>query len=348
MRIENPNQVALLVAAGSTSMSLLGLWLCSVFLGFELSLWVWLVAMLVLFGVSFAIGWWATEKFVHGKIKLIYRSIHNPTLSEQKMSAASRSRDALAEVQKEVEEWASGKQSEIATLKEQAQFRRDFIGNLAHELKTPIFNIQGYLLTLLEGGLEDAKINSDYLKRADKNLERLIDMVEDLDSISKMEAGREVLKLEKFNIVNLVEEVYSLFDLRAREKEIELTFNKKYDRPIWVNADKSKVLQVLSNLVVNAVNYGNHEGYCEVRFFDMSQNILIEVADNGIGITEEDLPRLFERFYRVDKSRSRHQGGTGLGLAIVKHIIESHGQSISARSVPDKGTTFSFTLEKAK
>ena len=336
------------MAAGSTLVSLLGLWLCILWLGVTLPLWVWLIAIVLLFGVSFIVGWWAVEKFVHGKIKLIYRSIHNPELSEEKTKDATKSRDALAEVQRDVEEWASVKQSEIRTLKEQAQFRRDFIGNLAHELKTPIFNMQGYLLTLIEGGLEDPKINSDYLNRADRNLERLIALVEDLDSISKLEAGREMMKYEKFNIVNLVEEVYSLFELRATEKNIRLRFNKKVDRPIWVKADKSKLLQVLSNLVMNAINYGKNGGYCEVRFFDMSNNILIEVADDGIGVKEEDLPRLFERFYRVDKSRSRHQGGTGLGLAIVKHIIESHGQSINVRSVHEKGTTFSFTLEKAK
>ncbi len=348
MRIENPNQVALLVAVGTTALSTAVLWFASMVLGARIDLWVWLVSILMLFGLSFGIGWWAVEKFVHGKIKLIYRSIHNPTLSEEKTKDASRSRDALAEVQREVEEWATVKKSEIATLKEQAQFRRDFIGNLAHELKTPIFNMQGYLLTLLEGGLEDPKINYDYLTRADKNLERLIALVEDLDSISKLEAGRELLKVEKFNIVNLAEEVFSLFELRASEKNIALNFNKKYERPIWVKADKSKILQVVSNLVVNSINYGKYGGYVEVRFFDMSQNILIEIADDGIGVMEEDLPRLFERFYRVDKSRSRNQGGTGLGLAIVKHIIESHGQSINARSVYEKGTTFSFTLEKAK
>lgn len=348
MRIENPNQVALLVAVGATSASLMVLWMAATVLEVHISLWIWLLAIFLLFGLSFSIGWWAVEKFVYGKIKLIYRSIHNPTLSEEKTKDASRSRDALAEVQRDVEEWASVKKSEIATLKEQAEFRRDFIGNLAHELKTPIFNMQGYLLTLLEGGLEDQKINYDYLTRADKNLERLIALVEDLDSISKMESGREMLKLERFNMVNLVDEVFSLLELRAKEKNIELKFNKNYDRPIWVKADKSKLLQVISNLVVNAINYGKYAGSCEVRFFDMSKNILIEVADDGIGITEENLPRLFERFYRVDKSRARHQGGTGLGLAIVKHIIESHGQSISVRSVYEKGTTFSFTLEKAK
>lgn len=348
MKIENPNQIALFIAAfitflGLASLTLFG-WLGNVII----PIWFWLVFIVIILGSSFAIVWWSLEKFLHGKIQMLYRSIQSPDQMEERLKDVSKSRDLLGEVQKDVEEWASVKQSEIQTLKEQAKFRRDFIGNLAHELKTPIFNMQGYLLTLLEGGLEDAKINYDYLNRADKNLERLIALVEDLDSISKLEAGREVLKMEKFNIVNLMEEVFSLFELRAGEKEIELRFNKKYDRPIHVKGDKSKILQVISNLVVNAINYGKFTGYCEARFFDMPQNILIEIADDGIGVEPDDLPRLFERFYRVDKSRSRNQGGTGLGLAICKHIVESHGQTISARSVVGKGTTFSFTLEKVK
>ena len=208
--------------------------------------------------------------------------------------------------------------------------------------------MQGYLLTLLEGGLDDPKINYDYLTRADNNLERLISLVEDLDNITKLESGREILKLEKFNLVDLVHEVFGLLEHRAEEKNIKLRFNKKYDKPINVKADREKLVQVFSNLILNAINYGRYEGFCEVRFIDMPQNILIEVADDGIGVSPEDLPRLFERFFRADKSRSRNQGGTGLGLAIVKHIIESHGQSISVRSQVDVGTTFSFTLEKVK
>lgn len=348
MRIENPSQVALFI---STCITLFGM---GVLLAFEFSMdmsmpvWGWVSFVPVMFGTSFLISWLSVEKFLHGKIKLLYRSIHNPETTELKFRDASRARDVLGQVQKEVEAWATVKQREIQTLKEQAKFRRDFIGNLSHELKTPIFNMQGYLLTLLEGGLEDPKINYDYLVRADRNLERLVALVEDLDSISKLEAGRELLKMEKFNVLALVEEVFSLFELRAADKNITLRLNKRYDKPIYVKADRDKILQVFSNLVVNAINYGNYDGYCEIRFFDMSENILIEVADDGIGVQQEDLGRLFERFYRVDKSRSRNQGGTGLGLAIVKHIIESHGQSISVRSVVDKGTTFSFTLEKAK
>jgi two-component system phosphate regulon sensor histidine kinase PhoR len=348
MKIENPNQVAVFIAGSITLIGLLILLSVQAFVTRFMPVWGWFAFVVLSFASSFALTWWAVETFIHGKIMTLFRSIHSPSQTEERAKEAIRSRDVLGEVQKDVEQWASVKQTEIQTLKQQAKFRRDFIGNLAHELKTPIFNMQGYLLTLIEGGLEDPKINYDYLARADKNLERLIALIEDLDSISKLEAGNETLKFTKFNIITLVEEVFSLFELRAKEEDITLRFNKKYDRPIYVKADKSKIQQVLTNLTSNAINYGSQGGYCEVRFFDMSQTILIEVADDGIGVPAENLPRLFERFYRVDKSRSRHEGGTGLGLAICKHIVESHGQTISARSVVGKGTTFSLTLEKAK
>jgi len=348
MKIENPKQIAVFIAIALTFLGIVVLLLAQFLVGQYFPLWLWFAYILLTAGSTYFLAWWSVENFLHEKIILLFRSIHSKDKMDERLKEVSKSNDILGDVQKDVEEWANVQQSEIQTLKEQARFRRDFIGNLAHELKTPIFNIQGYLLTLLEGGLEDPKINYDYLGRADKNLERLTALVEDLDSISKLEAGREVLKLEKFNMIDLVEELFKLFELRAAEKNIDLRFNKKYEKPIWVKADKSKILQVLTNLLTNAINYGKEEGYCEVRFFDMPQNILIEVADDGIGVSPDHVPRLFERFYRVDKSRSRHEGGTGLGLAICKHIIESHGQTVSARSVVEKGTTFSFTLEKSK
>ncbi|GAB4375955.1 MAG: ATP-binding protein [Salibacteraceae bacterium] len=348
MNIQTPNQVALLIAA-SISICGIAVLLTTVWmLDAQMPFWGWLLFLLFCFSAAYGVSYLAIEKFIHGKIKTLYRSIQSPEMIEKKIKDVSKSRDALAAVQRDVEAWATVKQREIQNLKEQARFRRDFIGNLAHELKTPIFNMQGYLLTLLEGGLEDPKINYDYLSRADKNLERLIALVDDLDSISKLESGREVLQMERFNLVTLVEEVFQLFEHRAAEKNIELRLDKKYDKGVFVKADRDKILQVFSNLVLNAINYGIYDGYCEVRLFDTPDHIRIEVADNGIGVSETDLPRLFERFYRVDKSRSRNEGGTGLGLSIVKHIIESHGHSISVHSIPEKGTTSSFTLDKAK
>jgi len=348
MKLANPKQIALFISLCLALIALCTLGLFATLIDISLPLWGWLTFVLICFAASFVLTWWSIEKFIYEKIKTLYASINSPDALASKIKDASKSRDVLGVVQKDVEEWATGKQSEIQSLKEQAKFRRDFVGNLAHELRTPIFNIQGYLLTLLEGGLEDPKINYDYLTRADNNLERLITLVEDLDNITQLESGRQALKFEKFNAIDLIHDVFGLMELKAADKNIALRFNKKYEKPIMVKADRDKLVQVVSNLVLNAINYGKYDGYCEVRFIDMPEHVLIEVADDGIGVSAEDLPRLFERFYRADKSRARNQGGTGLGLAIVKHIIESHGQSINVRSTLDKGSTFSFTLEKAK
>lgn len=348
MKLNTPSQIALFISVGTALSVGIFLVLFMWMLGVAVVWWTWFVLVGVVFGVAFGLAWWAIEKFLHSKIKMLYRSIQGPERVDGRMREVIKSRDVLGTVQKDVEEWASVKQREIQSLKEQANYRRDFIGNLAHELKTPIFNMQGYLLTLIEGGLDDPKINHDYLDRADKNLERLISLVEDLDSITKLESGRELLKFEKTNLVEICEEVFKLHTDRAEEKNITLRLDRKYEKPIWVKADREKLVQVLSNLVLNAIYYGKFDGHCEVRVLDMDQNVLVEVADDGIGVQPEHLPRLFERFYRVDKSRARNQGGSGLGLAIVKHIIESHGQSINVRSAPDQGTTFFFTLEKTK
>lgn len=348
MRIETPNQIAAFIGSCVSIAILLLLLLLKFALDLEVQLWIWVAAGLVAYGVSFGVAWWAVDKFLFGKINALYRTIQSPEATEARMKDLSKKKDVLQEVQKDVEKWATVKQREIQSLKEQAKFRRDFIGNLAHEIKTPIFNMQGYLLTLLEGGLEDPKINMDYLTRADKNLERLIALVEDMDSISQLESGRENLKMKKRNLVEIIEEAFQLLEHRAEEKNIKLKFNKKYDRPITVKVDRDKIAQVFTNLIMNAIYYGKEGGFVEVRILDMPQHVVVELADNGIGVASEDLPRLFERFYRVDKSRSRNQGGTGLGLAIVKHIIESHGQTINVHSEVDRGTTFSFTLPKAK
>lgn len=349
MKFETPRQIALLLAV-CVSLIMFGvLEIIEYVSGYDFELWVHVGFAMVSFGISFGLVWWAIEVFLNGKIKLLYRAIHSPELIETKVKDAAKKRDMLGEVQKEVEEWATDKQTEIQALKSQAQFRREFIGNLAHELRTPIFNMQGYLLTLIEGGLDDPSINLDYLSRADSNLDRLIALVKDLEGISNLESGREPMEPKRFNIVKLTNEVFSNLELRAKKKKkISLQLNKNYDKGIFVKADRNKIEQVLTNLVLNAINYGKKDGKCEVGFYDMSQNIMVEVIDDGIGIDPEYIPRLFERFYRVDKSRSRDEGGTGLGLAICKHILESHGQTISARSVPGQGTTFTFTLEKAK
>ena len=258
--------------------------------------------------------------------------------------------DALETVNQDVISWAENKQEEIQLLRDQEEYRRDFLGNVSHELKTPIFNIQGYVHTLLDGGLEDEEINRKFLIRADKSVERMISVVEDLDVISRLESGRLELNLQRINIVDLVKEVMEMEEMKAGKRNIAIRFNEKYDKPIYVMADDDQIRQVYINLLDNAIKYGSQDGTIKLRFYDMDQNILCEVADDGPGIAPRHLPRLFERFYRVDKARDRHAGGTGLGLSIVKHIMDAHKQTINVRSLvgDNSGTTFSFTLKKSK
>ncbi len=224
-------------------------------------------------------------------------------------------------------------------------YRREFLGNVSHELKTPVFNIQGYVLTLLDGGLEDPTINKNYLIRAEKSVDRMITIIDDLEAISQLETGELQIEQERFDIVLLMKDVIDAQEMHATDKGIMLSIQDDA-KPIFVNADRFRIRQVLVNLIVNSVKYGKEYGETKIRFYDVGDNIRIEISDNGIGIGEEHLPRLFERFYRVDKSRSREQGGTGLGLAIVKHIIEAHSQTINVMSTEEVGTVFSFTLKK--
>ena len=310
-----------------------------------------LVTFTVAFGGAYFMVKYVVNEFVYEKIRLIYKTIHNlkTTKSELKLRMQADN-DILESVNTEVVSWAEKKQQEIQTLKDQEAYRRDFLGNVSHELKTPIFNIQGYIHTLLDGGLEDEEINRKFLKRADKSVERMISVVEDLDVISRLESGRLELNMQRINIVELVKEVIEMEEMKAEKRDISLKLNEKYDKPIHVMVDGDQIRQVYINLIDNSIKYGLEGGSIKLRFYDMDENILCEVADDGPGIEEKHLPRLFERFYRVDKARDRHAGGTGLGLSIVKHIIEAHGQTINVRSIQgeNSGTTFSFTLKKVK
>lgn len=227
-------------------------------------------------------------------------------------------------------------------------YRKEFMGNVYHELKTPIFNMQGYILTLLDGGLEDESINRVYLERAEKNINRMISIVEDLESISGLESGALNLKKEDLNISILIDEVLEANELRASNNNIRLEKNKIKKATSMVSGDRRRIYQVINNLVVNSINYGNKGGKTSISVYRAGDMALIEIKDNGIGISKEDLPRIFERFYRVDKSRSRDSGGTGLGLAIVKHIIEAHKQTVKVKSAPGKGSVFTFTLARAE
>jgi len=284
------------------------------------------------------------SRFVQERVDLIHRTIHDTQTGG--VPRAQRSVDPLGSVGAEVETWAEEKRTEITELKERERFRREFIGNLAHELRTPIFSIQGYILTLLEGGLEDGKVNRDFLERASNGVDRLIRIVEDLDLITQLESGVMTMEVGRTDLNTAVNESIEALEMKARERRISL--RNELEEEVLVRADHDRLLQVFSNLFNNAVNYGSEGGWCSVRSFDVGDRVLVEVSDNGIGIAEEHLPRLFERFYRVGKSRARNEGGSGLGLAIVKHIVEAHGGTITVKSAEGKGTTFGFTLPKGK
>lgn len=298
------------------------------------------------FASAYLINYFSVEKFIYQKVKLIYKTIHRFKSKDSKREI-KMNEDVLEEVNHDVLDWAEGKIAEITELKETDSFRKDFIGNLAHELKTPVFNIQGYILTLLEGALEDPENNRKFLKKAAKSVDRIASLIEDMDIITKIEGGKYNMEKSKFDVVELTKEVIESVERKAKNADIKLLLKNSNEKGIMVKADRSQIEQVLTNLVVNSIKYGKGDGKTIFSFYDMDDTILVELADNGIGISEGDLPRIFERFYRVDKSRNRHAGGSGLGLAIVKHIIDAHHQAINVRSTADVGSTFSFTLEKA-
>lgn len=292
---------------------------------------------------------WGIKHFIDRKIRLIYKTIHNLKVGLKKDNQQlDMGADIFGKIREEVIEWDKHNRMEIERLTDQEKYRRDFLGNVSHELKTPIFSIQGYILTLLEGGLEDKKINRDFLLKAEKSINRMIEMVDDLDEIAKLESNRMQLNFQRFDLSELCKEVIESTEYKAKKKKIKVRISgTSTSKPTFVQADPSRISQVLTNLIMNSINYGKEGGETRIKFYDMDENILVEVADDGRGIAEEHLPRLFERFYRVDKGRSRADGGSGLGLAIVKHIIEAHKQTINVRSVLGEGSVFSFTLKKA-
>jgi len=294
-----------------------------------------------LFIIYFSATYYLLKYQFYEKIKIIYKNIY-------KFKGTSNISDLnLENVNIQAEQWADQKEEELIKMKENENYRREFIGNVSHELKTPIFNIQGYIQTLIDGGLQDENVNLKYLKRANLSVDRMINIVDDLEVISQLETNEDVLDLDDFNIVEIINEAFDQLEMKANNMNISLKLSKESNSEI-VYADRNKIQQVFMNLISNSIKYGKNNGVTNVRLFDMTDKMLIEVADDGIGISEEALNRLFERFYRVDKNRSREIGGTGLGLAIVKHIIEAHQQTINVRSTVDVGSTFSFILEKGK
>lgn len=288
-----------------------------------------------------------TKYFINDRLKLIYRSIRKGKMTKDNTFSFKLSDDIIADTEKEVKQWSDERTNEISKLKVQEEFRREFLGNLAHELKTPVFSIQGYILTLLDGAIDDEGVNRVFLERASKATERITNILEDLDQITRLEVDDLQMEMRPFDLYELVQEVFDSLEIIAKEKAIQLLFAKDYGL-VFVVGDRSKIAQVLTNLINNSIAYGNEGGKTIARFYNVDELVTIEISDNGPGIEEKHFPRLFERFYRVEKSRNRNEGGSGLGLAIVKHIIESHGQSISVRSTVGVGSTFSFTLDAIK
>ena len=343
-----PKRLALILAA------LLSVFTAVIFFIFEgvfasqLS-WISIVVTLILLLViQYLILKYALEKFIYDRIKLVYKAIHKQKLNkdDKKGQISSIHGDIIGKVNEEVESWANERKEEIDELKKMEVYRREFLGNVSHELKTPLFNMQGFILTLLDGGIHDPNVNLDFLQKSQKNIERMITIVEDLEVISRLETGEASPMLSNFSITILVREVMEFLEPKASDRQIKLLFAAEYNDTMMVRADKEKIRTVLTNLILNSVKYGTTGGRTKISFYDMDENYLVEISDNGVGIEEQHISRLFERFYRVDKHRSRAEGGSGLGLAIVKHIIEAHDQTINVRSSPGVGSTFSFTLKK--
>ncbi|WP_405384469.1 sensor histidine kinase [Maribacter sp. LLG6340-A2] len=311
----------------------------------ELNWVVVLVTALTLFITSFVTLQIRIDKFIYKKIKKIYDDVElleSSTLPSYPVTTDMRTLTA------EIEKFAKDKKIEIDTLKIREEYRKDFLGNVSHELKTPLFTVQGYLETLLDGAMNDKNVRKKYIFRANKAVDRLIYIVKDLDLITKLEVGDLRLEKQSFNIIELIESVFDLLEMKADKKNITLTFDIPYPEPILVYADKEKIQQVLTNLLVNSIKYGNENGTTEISVENLVKNkVIVRVTDNGEGIPAAHIPRLFERFYRVDQSGSRREGGSGLGLAIVKHVIEAHEEKIFVESAVEVGSEFSFTLEKS-
>lgn len=312
----------------------------------EFSWQILLVFAICILTFSFFVIQYRVEHFIYRRVKKIYDDV---SLLESTSFRNQPITTDMATLTQQVKKFATDKKMEIETLKVREEYRREFLGNVSHELKTPLFTVQGYLSTLLDGAMNDKNIRKKYLERAEKGVERLIYIVEDLDMISKLETGDLNLELSKFNIVELIQNVFDLLEMNADKKNIILMFDRKYSKPIRVFADREKIQQVVTNLVMNSIKYGKENGTTEVTIEDLvNDKIIIRFRDNGEGIEKQFIPRLFERFFRVDKSGARSEGGSGLGLSIVKHIIEAHGEKIYVESEFGKGSEFSFTLEKYK
>lgn len=313
--------------------------------------WVALISLVVVFLGCFAVISYTLQTFIYRKIKLIYKLIYQTKASKREEFYYKNilPQKGIDEVREDVEKWAEQRKEEIEQLQQNETYRKEFLQNLSHELKTPIFAIQGYVDTLINGALDNPDVNKKFLASTSRNIDRLVNLVDDLDEISKLESGEQLLYQQNFVIQDLLKEVYESLAIKAEEKEIDCIIKKGCEQPLTVFADKEKIRQVFINLIDNAIKYGKLKGIIESSFYKVDgKRVLIEISDDGSGIAEEHLNRIFERFYRTDLARSRKVGGSGLGLAICKHIIEAHGQTIHVRSTIDVGTTFGFTLQSKK
>jgi two-component system, OmpR family, phosphate regulon sensor histidine kinase PhoR len=345
MKVSNPKKMAAYIAFFTAVITGLAE-MIFIYTALEKQLPAVITSILVVFAAVYFLVNYLLSEFIFQKINPIYKTINNLNLPADNIRNELGKENLIEDLNREVVDWAKGKTRELEQLREMSDYRREFLGNVSHEMKTPIFNVQGYILTLLDGGIDDPAINKLYLQRAEKSINRLINIVSDLDTISRLDTGEVKIKFETFDIVELAREVIELQDMRAQKQGVRLKLKNNFDKSLMVLADRKRIQEVLINLVINSIKYSSKNGVTNIDFHDMDDNIMVEVADNGVGIPNADLPRIFERFYRVDKSRSRNQGGTGLGLAIVKHIIEAHNQKINVRSTEKKGTSFTFTLKK--
>jgi len=304
-----------------------------------------IVFALLCYASAFVVIQYRVHKFIYKRVKQIYDDL---TLLESTSFRKKRITTDISTLTEEIDRFARDKKIEIETLKVREEYRKEFLGNVSHELKTPLFTVQGYLETLIDGAAEDKKIRKKYLDRANKGVERLIYIVKDLDMITKLEAGDLRVEIQNFDVVELIQRVFDLLEMKAAKKKITLMFDRDY-QPVYVKGDQEKIEQVLTNLVVNSIKYGREKGTTEISIESLIRNkAIVRVTDNGEGIAMENIERLFERFYRVDKSGSRKEGGSGLGLSIVKHIIEAHDEKIYVESELGVGSEFSFTLENAE
>jgi two-component system phosphate regulon sensor histidine kinase PhoR len=347
MKNYSPQFLSFIVSIAVALLSLSFLLLVKFNLSEAVVWWMVILVPMVVFVSSYALVQYMVSQFIHERIKLIYRTISEFRTAKSKNEfKIDLEQDVISSVENEVYRWTQNKRREIKDQKKQENYRREFVNNVSHELKTPIFSIEGYLETLLDGGIDDKDINIKYLERALKNTERLSEILKDLDMISSLQSDMLELDMETIDLRKLILEVVDSLQFLADSYQVKVSLTAGLTKQDIVEGDRHRIKQVLTNLISNSIKYGNKGGTTEISCYDMDQNILIEITDNGIGIEKEHLPHLFERFYRVDKNRSREMGGTGLGLSIVKHIVEAHDQTINVRSTINVGSTFGFTMKK--